>query len=271
MATAPKKEFKLDGSLEQLVSLANNASIINERARVKVDDSLIQGAENVNSALRSLGISNTRRGVLGAAAPYEFRQLVDHAEGKVYERLEGIIDDAAYKEARTAYLGSLDENHKTAFYTEMLRKDMIPKAPDDKAKDKDKEAYKVLMAAKAELDVADAIDAAVNSDDLDQAGKIVERFLDVKDLNVLGIYSAHGGRAFQGSEKDTYKDVANARRDIAAKLIQGNKLYSLIDQGIQENKQGKAYSLVGMYNVYNKQVRDNKDKEEAEKKAKGGK
>ena len=186
--------------------------------------------------------------------------------GHVRQKLEENIDDVTYANARKAYLGRLDLEVKVGFYLEMLKDGAVPNPPDGKASKEVKGTYAALVQAKKELELADKIEKAVESGDLSAARQEVVRYLDADTIDYLGVLGGYSGPAFTGAQKNVYTDIANIRRQNAAKLVSDKKLTGLIDKGIE--KLGKAKALVGMYNAYQTQLQYDAMKERAKKSAK---
>ena len=270
--TETKKDFKLEKSLEQLVGAAGSSMGIKEASRSKVDLDLRRGAKNFYTNMNNNGIAtNVNPNTFMALNADEFQALMEAGESEVYKTLDSKIEDKTYGEAKGFYTSGLDEAHKNHFYVKMLELGAMPKKLDDKAKDDEKKAYKALQAAKAEVDFVKEIKEALQKGDMDRARELTTRHTDAKEDELLAIYGGHSGTAFRGAEKGVYTAIANARLNRAMHMIKENNLYGLIDKGIGEMENGKAYSLVEMYKLYNNQLEVNKAKAEAEKKASGGK
>ena len=166
-----------------------------------------------------------------------------------------------YLQAKDFYLGEFSDETKAVFYVDILRKGMMPNAPDEKAKKEEKEAYEDLMQVKKEVDAMDALELAVGKGDMEKAKRIANQHMGVEDLGILNILSGYGAPLFRDAEKSIYIDVVNERRSIVAESLKDGKLYGLIDKGINKHEQGKAYSLAGMYKAYKIQQEINKAKE----------
>ncbi len=260
-----KQEFKLRQDLEALVNFAGVSKKLSEVSKYKFDNGLIDNAKSFYGNLRDSGMMTPFYPLTFETMTHNsFKETMSDGHEFIINNLQNVLDDETYNRARGFYLNQLGEQHKLIFYLTMLSEGMVPEEAGN-ADEKTKKSFKVLKEAKNELDLAKAIEDAVESGNTELADQLISEKLDAPTLRYLDRLGLYGGPAFRTAEKNIYLSVANIRRNVATNIIRENKLYGLIDKGIKENPQGKAYSLVGMYNVYKQQLKANENKKKQEK------
>lgn len=248
-----QREFSLDSDLENLVKATYEAKSFREQAQEDVDIDLRRRAISLYAGLGQF--TNVDTDQLRVAAPWVVEQMLDAGETEIYHNLNGLISDDVARDAREFYLSKLDDDHKVDFYADLLERIRMPDAPGNDASAEEKEAYAALDRVRKELALANALEKAVRKGKLDLARGLVSRGLNVGTASLVSIYHGLGAKDTEG---DLYRKVAGIRRLNAKGIIKDKKLYGLIDKALARSNVGKAYSLVGLYSAYQKQLEDSR-------------
>ena len=248
-----QREFSLGENLESLVRATVDARSLSRVAQEDIDLDLRNRALRLYSSLGEH--TNVDTDQLRVAAPWVVEQMLDAGETELYHNLNVLISDHVARGAREFYLSKLDEDHKVDFYADLLGRIRLPEAPGDGASAEEKESHTASVKAWRELGLANAVEKAARKGKLDFARGLVSNGLNVGTASLVSIYHGLGAK---DTEVDLYRKVAGIRKLSAKGIIKDKKLYDLIDKALARSNVGKAYSLVGLYSAYQKQLEDSK-------------
>lgn len=240
--------------LEQLLVGAVQAKNLARASSVRIDNDLINAAKRVYSGLFASGVTDVNPETFGSLSQYDLNEKLQKGYGQVIPKLQERLDDGTYGKLKKQ-LKNLDENHKLIYYSLAVQDGLIPRQLPREATNKDRESYQVLAYAKQELDLAKQIEIAVSSGNLGKAGELISKLgVDTRALASIG---SPGGSSSPDRQSKIYMDVAIARKNMAYHVINEAKLYGVIDKGISENPQGKALSVIAMYEAAQQQAEYN--------------
>lgn len=271
---AARKEFKLEGGLEDRVKLTLAARELRKFADSKPDlKNLRDNARGILGILRKNGVTPIDPDMVLGQDEAAIRATTGHAEGYAYSKLEDAISDDVYASARDFYVGSLNDDFKQKFYLSLLREVLsggesaMPDAPGSKATKKETEAYESFKTLAGMVRFADALKKAVGKGDMNLAKEIAGHHLRGIDLDVLAYASVGYGQPSRNTEANVYNDLADSVMGEAKKLLSEGNLYGLIDKSVEKLPNRKAVSLVEMYNAYNGQKAEELEIAEAQRAA----
>ncbi len=274
---AEDKQFKLSKDLEDIIKGVNTNEYLHEQALRKPGKdniNLREQAENFYNSMHQDGYLGCDGRMMKVFEPGHFIDALRDGKDEFVGTLDSRLDDKTYKEARATFTKGLDESVKRELYAEMLRNGIMPKELEKDADKKKKEAYAALQFAKRTLDFAEALEVHASKGDVKEAlAEIAGYTKDIgrKDvfneshLRALQRLSAYGAPVARENETQILEHIARVHRNLAGKIIEDNKLYDLIESGVENTKYGKAIALKSMYNAYTQQQAINKSKEKAKK------
>src|SRR3989344_6016135 len=211
---AEQQKFEIEQGLEGLV---NNANVIDKfyhfaRAKPELD----------NVDLRESVAQSFNRPFLRTAEPALFVKQIKARKTETYELLTDELNAETYKHGVSFYTSSLDEGVKNQLYVNLLKEGVIPEKPSDKLKE-------VI----GRLNVAEGIEKALDSEDMDTANVIALNYLRPSQKSDLEDYKVTGSRYGLSGQKDVLRDVVRIQKSMAGAQIAKENLYLEIDNAVE--------------------------------------
>jgi len=244
---AREKTYEISKDLESIVKGTNSIDSLLNAAKVNPKTDNIQ--------LREAAANMLQNPFLRTAEPTLFVRQVETRKQSLYETLTDKLNDETYGQAISFYTAKLDENVKYGMYVELLKEGIVPEKPSDKLKE-----------AIARIEIAEGIERALDSEDVDTAIGLAAQYLRPSQERDLDDYMVTASNYGMLGKKNVLRDVAKIQKLMAGAQIAKENLYSEIDSAVEKAEYGKAKTFVKAYNAYKTQERINDEKAKAEKK-----